>query len=500
MAQKKKRKNKNESQIADHKRHKKELTPPFLQLPKLSTSSWTNDRLPEMLWAVLVIGNMKREDALSFFRYIGVFVHENQDCWDITLSGISQWDKGKRKKFLEYISAYSIDMKPILRPLMLFENLPARADWETLLGQANPEDGTHVSSGVALTFWHQSQEATDCRWIRLMAILFGGKLILPSSRKEHGLELIEYPNRGDQKAVRPSIRAAEISYAIENPAWALSFWKECFDKTECMPEEAVNEKLGQRRAKMVEESKKVREYYLKHAKEVRDELITHLLNTSQVSSLDSRHEGIFGLALYGMTVFIETIFYRTSSSVTGRLSLRVLLETLITLDYGLKKEKIDPMVWTAYRSYGAGQLKLIHLKFGELSEVVSCIDRKDLEYNVNEDKWIEFVPINLGHWDGKDLRKMSEEVGLKAWYDSYHDYASGFGHASWGAVRESVYQRCMNPLHRFHRLPTFDLPLMPSIFEDARNLINRILNCVSKAYPDFNEQVSVPEVDMSCHI
>jgi hypothetical protein len=239
---------------------------------------------------------------------------------------------------------------------------------------------------------------------------------------------------------------------------------------------------------------------LKHAKEVRDELITHLLNTSKSSSLDSRHEGIFGLALYGMTIFLETIFYRTASSVTGRLSLRILLETLITLEYGLKKEKTDPTVWTAYRTYGAGQLKLMHLKLGESSEEIFCIDRKELEYNANEDKWIEFVSINLGHWDGADLRKMSEEVGLKVLYDSYHDYASGFGHASWGAVRESVYQRCMNPLHRFHRLPTFDLPLMPSIFEDARNLINIILNCVSQAYPDFKEQINVPEVNMSCHI
>ncbi len=501
MSKKKTKNNKIETKLSQHKRHRKQLTPPFLQLPALSPSSWVNERLPEMLWAALVVGNMEREEALAFFRYISDFVKKNPDCWDVTLTGIGTWDKEKQASFFKHIEVYSLDVKPILRPLVLFEGLPAKSDWEAFLGAASDEDGGKLADGVSVTFWHQSQAATDCRWIRLLAIIYGGKLHFPVGKEEHVLELIEYPNRGDQRRVRPSIRAAELTYTAKKPTdWVLSFWKECYEKTSCHPEEAVNEKLKKRREGLIEEAQIARTHYLTHAKSVRDTLITHLLNTSTTSSIDSRHEGAYGLALYGMAIFMETIFYRTSMSITGRISLRLLLEVYIIFEYILKKEKTEPGIWDTYRAHGVGQIKLIYLKLEESLAHVSCINRKELEYNVNEDRWIEFTPINLGHWDGVDLRKMSEEVGLKALYDSYHDYASGFTHGTWGAIRESVYQRCMNPLHRFHRIPTFDAPLMPSIFDDACNLTNKILDCVSRAYPEFKGQIRAPEVDMSCHV
>ncbi|MFH0816363.1 MAG: hypothetical protein V1934_06070, partial [Methanobacteriota archaeon] len=74
-----KKDNKMESKLKDHKQNKKVLLPPLLN-PKLkiTTTSWQNDRLPEMLWAVLVVGNTSREVSLDIFRYIAKYVHENQ--------------------------------------------------------------------------------------------------------------------------------------------------------------------------------------------------------------------------------------------------------------------------------------------------------------------------------------------------------------------------------------------------------------------------------------
>jgi len=104
----------------------------------------------------------------------------------------------------------------------------------------------------------------------------------------------------------------------------------------------------------------------------------------------------------------------------------------------------------------------------------------------NEDKWVEFIPINLGHWDSANLRKMAEEVKLKDLYDKFYNYTSGFMHGNWGAVRESVYQKCVNPLHRYHRVPTYDLPLMPSVTKDTLEITNKILECLAVAYPNFD--------------
>ena len=51
---------------------------------------------------------------------------------------------------------------------------------------------------------------------------------------------------------------------------------------------------------------------------------------------------------------------------------------------------------------------------------------------------------------------------------------------------KNVYQKCINPLHRFHRIPIYDLPLMLSVTTDAREITNCILECLSKAYPKFD--------------
>ncbi|MDD2537670.1 MAG: hypothetical protein PHU61_04260 [Candidatus Absconditabacteria bacterium] len=68
---------KNESTLKQHKQKKKELNPPFLAHGfNMKTSSWFDERLPEMLWAVLIIGNMERENALVFFRYVAKYVEK----------------------------------------------------------------------------------------------------------------------------------------------------------------------------------------------------------------------------------------------------------------------------------------------------------------------------------------------------------------------------------------------------------------------------------------
>lgn len=49
-----------------------------------------------------------------------------------------------------------------------------------------------------------------------------------------------------------------------------------------------------------------------------------------------------------------------------------------------------------------------------------------LEMLANEDFFQEFVEIDLGHWCGKDLRRMSEDAGTKGDYDRFYGWASGF--------------------------------------------------------------------------
>ncbi len=58
------------SSLRQHKQVGKSLIPPMLTIPGVTPQSWTNDRLPQMLWACLVISILPRRDALAVFREI----------------------------------------------------------------------------------------------------------------------------------------------------------------------------------------------------------------------------------------------------------------------------------------------------------------------------------------------------------------------------------------------------------------------------------------------
>jgi len=483
-----------ETGVDDHKRFKKELKPPLSTIPNMAHSSWIHERLPDMLWAVLIVGNLERENALDFFRYVGKYIEKHKEFAVITLTGISNQDEQQIREFIRYLLRYSDDIKDILRPLILYPKLPALKIWKEFLDKPIPEeDWGKVSKGILETFDHQSEKATDCRWIKLLCFMIGGKLKFNLEQKEKVKTIFEYPKRGNLREVRPSIRALEIGMAViknSSSSWNNDFWDYNYNSVACMPEESITNNLKGKEEKLNNEIKNQKEYYLREIKKVRDKLVYHFFNSSKTTQIDSRVENSFGLSLYGLALMTEIIVYCVSSSVIGRIALRALIENYISFKYLLKKEK-DENVWDDFHSYGRGQIKLIYLKLKELSNQNKCVNLDKLKAIANEDRWIEFVPINLGHWGNTNLRKMAEFAGVKEVYDMYYNYTSGFVHGTGGAIRESIYQQCLNPLHRFHRIPSFCHPLMESVLEDSVKIVNEILDCLNEAYPSFTERINL---------
>ncbi|MHC2995461.1 MAG: hypothetical protein IBV53_08185 [Candidatus Atribacteria bacterium] len=489
-------KKKIESDLKDHKQYKKELIPPFLQIKGMTSFSWYYERLPELLWAVLIIGNIKRDIALNYFRYIAKFVEENPDCSDITISGISKLPVAKLKDFTKYFTNWSNKINILMRPMLLFPELPGISEWKEVLDKPIiDKDWGKIANGVNKTFWHQSQEATDCRWIKALCRVLSGKIQFPQSMENKVREILEYPNYGDMRKVRPSIRALEMVPNLDENKdkmnWANHFWEHCFKSTSCIIERNSDELMKKREMEIDIEIKEKRKHYFKEAENVRIKLIKHFFNTSETSAINSRYEGAFGLTLYGISLFMEIIYYKLPFSIAGRIMLRTLVETYITFAYLLKKEQDEPKVWDDYRIYGTGQIKLIYLKLKEMEKEVSCVKIDKMEDIANEDKWVEFIPINLGHWESANLRKMSEEIGLKETYDKFYNYTSGFIHANWGGIRESVFEKCLNPLHRFHNVPiTTNLSFLSNVTDDSLEILNNILECLSIAYPKFTFRIN----------
>jgi hypothetical protein len=248
MAKKSKKKLRSQTRtpISAHKKEGKVLKPPFVQfgMGRKNLVSWTNDRLPEIIWASLLIAGLGRDRALQIFRRFLRFGNENSPrFWDPTLTGFSQLEDTDRRAALASLCE-SEESRHALASLLLFSALPARESWQEALQNASPGSVELLMEAVRLTLFHQSQEATDCRWIRIMAAVFGQHANIP---KDALIQLNGYPNIGDQSQVQPRIRAMEgliDAGQKKDVTWPNAFWAECWEKTPCLEMETGENNKG----------------------------------------------------------------------------------------------------------------------------------------------------------------------------------------------------------------------------------------------------------------
>ncbi|MBN2404158.1 MAG: hypothetical protein JXE06_01105 [Coriobacteriia bacterium] len=443
----------------------------------MTPSSWLDEVLPDLLWAALIVTHYVREDALRIFRIVGHAIDDGALVLPdgrITHSALAA-EPELLKTFCRILCEVG-DVADVLSPLMLLSNLPGYEVWASFIEPPVNEDEAwgELAHAVLTCLDHQTQESTDCRWMTVLAMLLSGKLHLPD--EDHIRDILEYPNRGDMRRVRPYIRATEMAFRMteeERPEWPEVFWADALSATECGPfysyaphpsEIPVGLTAGQLRR-------------------LNDQVDKAYWATLEHTRVDARRDTVFGLCAYAAAIIAELMRPGASTSITARSSLRTLVEIAITLGHLVKKD--DPEVWHQYRNYGVGKAKLAFLKQEE-GESASFVHPDALEGFANEDRWEEFTSIELGHWDKRDLRKLAAASNTKDLYDRYYDWTSHHGHGHWGAVRESVFLLCANPLHRLHRVLTSPALPLGDVLPDAVHVMDRIIDEVRTAYPDVS--------------
>lgn len=474
------RRGKNRTPIAGHTRVGKQLLPPFSRLNaqldgKVAFSSWANQRMPEMLWAV-IIRAIDQDFAISQFRRIINFIgrHDRrEELFDLTHTGIAKLDDELRAEIIACITNHPV-IANALTVLRLFDRLPAADDWMGCISEQPPDIGL-LMTAVGQNLWHQSQEATDCRWLRLMGHLAAGKLHVPHPIAE---QWIGYPDVGDQRSVRPSIRAAEVAPASMDPpdtTWVDSFWLDAWRNTSCL---VFNDEAVISKPNTIVTRAAISDLF--------GSLEEHWQNTHSTTAIDARHDSVFGIAFFALRLVDELLGIGVGTGILGRLGLRTLLEAYVSIHYLLHKD--DNTLWKKWRAYGAGQAKLNALRFDSDMEPPKFINIDWIEQIAGEDIWEEFLNIELGSWSGLDLRKLSEKSGCKNHYDMHYSWTSGYVHATWGPVREASFTICGNPLHRMHRYPA--QRTLPDTVADAVDLLNAILDDLDIAYPGFARRIS----------
>ncbi|WP_443951635.1 hypothetical protein ACQZ37_18650 [Pseudomonas aeruginosa] len=189
---KKSRSGKITTPLAGHKRVGKALVPPMLQLEGVSFSSWVNDRLPEMLWASLVITVIPRDQALEAFRDIAALglryrkdEREQATGWTLRHTHLPAQPRELFEALVGRVLRCHAGAQA-LRPLLLLENLPGITWWKAALGSEPIEDDWQtLGQAVQKTFDHQSQEATDVRWVSILFKIALGEMLFPAGFEEH---------------------------------------------------------------------------------------------------------------------------------------------------------------------------------------------------------------------------------------------------------------------------------------------------------------------------
>jgi hypothetical protein len=400
------------STTKQHVRQGKVLIPPMMAIPNVQLASWINDRLPEVIWAAVLISHMPRNNALSLFRRVASYAknleRENlQVPGDVAHTGISEMDSENARELIAVICRDDFARR-ILRCLALLDDLPARELWLDALGNEQDQDGWSVlAQAVALTLDHQSQEATDCRWLKVLFLAIKGQIKFTSGIPQNiPEEIFGYPDVGDMHAVRPSIRAMEggLDLARKSPSWSPAFWSQCMRTTPCGPLR-FQDPAGELKPGTT----------LPLVSSAYAQLVNHANGTRITTGLDAKHEIVFGTGLFSLGVLRDLVGIGVGQQIIGRVGLRTLLECYVTLSYLARQDSAE--IWQSYRAYGAGQTKLAFLKLAEADSRLTSVSTETLETLANEDMWQEYVSVNLGHWSNSNLRNLSEGAAVKETYD-----------------------------------------------------------------------------------
>jgi hypothetical protein len=489
------------SELSGHKRDGTKLRPPIAQIDKFQTSSWGDDHLPPMVWAALLCAVFPRHDYLACFREIlntaanwfsegGVAFEtppenptDENDFHFSTLLDLESLAKLPDEQFEAFIR---VPLKhPLgyaaLRPLALINSIPHVDRWRHFIGvEPDASDWDTLGSAFAHTLDHQSEASTDIRWFKVMLAILAKRVVFPPSFEKRIEELLEFPSKGDMRSVRPFIRSMEMTFRRKPGAkWVADFWQECADRTRCV--DSTDPKMEKLAPTTL------------HSRNVlgcRRAVVSRFMICRTSVRTDSRLDASFGLVFYALSIIDEIGAGNCHEGILGRLGLRALVEAYLTFRYLCQKD--DEKLWSSWRVFGAGQAKLAFLKAQEIvGDLPGFIDEEALHQIANEDRWQEFLEIDIGHWARSNLRAVAEQCGAKDVYDRYYSWSSTFVHSHWGAVRDTNFITCQNPLHRLHRIPRIVHRRLTSMESDAATMVNEMLGLLDKLYPGTESLIEI---------
>lgn len=469
------------SRLRHHKLHKKQgiIATPFNDKlrDKLELSSWTNDRMPEYLWLGLILIYYGRKKGIQKASHILLEISISiKSLLQPRFSMILSLSHDDQKKVYEIILRF-IDKK-VLAPLtVLYKNrtYPIFNEYFFITHSTVESRINTLSKAIKLYSPHQSNEATDLRFLAMSLLVFNKKIHIAKGMDIVPKTFQEYPytdhKEEKMRTYRPTIRSMEgMHFVDDNIEFTNRFWRDIGMITPCKPIRIKFDENKEDYNEFISECQKALEYVLYSNKEK--------------SLTEDKFDVIIGSTNYALKIFTEINNNALGNSILGRHGIRTITEIFIMLKYLLKKEEKQPKIWEEYKLYGISKYKLILLKARETeidktSHFVSPI----ADIIVNEILWEEFIDVDLKYFDKQGIREKSIEAGEKELYDILYDYDSSFSHGLWGAIRESTMLHCSNADHKYHSVPDiYSNQNLPDVKSDSIKIMKKVFSVLAENY------------------
>lgn len=466
--------------MSDHVFRKGKFVTPINTIPNIAElsdeKSWTYGRMPEYLWIGLILKYFGRSNGFKKLYDIISFLHElAPDLTTARMSQILKLSANVQKQFYSYI--VSIGGKKALAPLTIFLTItkaPAFSE-KLFCSELSIEERCDILTETMREIMdHQSNEATDIRFIALYFNILSCKVHLP---EEQINLLVSYPSLNHDNEImrmaRPAVRSMEmmiLTFEISDSDYLQNFWRCISEMTEC----------SIFAIKFPEENRDVTSYMEKLY-----DVFSYLSELfKSADPLDEKMNVLLGIATYSYKRLKEVYEHHLFNAISGRSCVRVLIEDYIMMKYLVKNEKSHVNIWRAYQLYGIGLYKLVLARYRENgTSINSHFDEKYIEKLVNEFIGEEFIDMDTNYFNKQNIRLKAESVGEKSLYGLYYDYDSSFEHGLWGAIRESSLLKCDNPAHKYHCIPDVeDETRLKTVLPDCIMVMNKMLIFLNELY------------------
>ena len=479
--------------LKQHKLKKGKFVTPLNSIPNLAEmsndDSWAYGRLAEYIWIGLVLDYYGRDAGLR--KMVEIINGLHAIAPEIVVPKISvilKLEESIQRKVYNLIC--TIVDKKTLTPLTVFlthSYAPVFSEvfYSEEIGIEERIKG--LTQTMSSFMWHQSNDATDIRFIILYSWILSGKMHLPIDLIKMIWRYPELPHDDEEmRMIRPMIRSSEMNSIHIAPAdhnYISSFWRCVSEMTDC----------NLLSVQYPEESRDCSTFI-----EILHEIFLYLSSLySSTQPLDDKMIVLLGIATYSYKQFKEVYDLKLSNSITGRSSIRLLIEDFIMMKYLLKNETEHPNIWQYYKMYGIGQYKLVLLRWSASGENrdKAHFDMKYIDLLVNEDVIEDAIDMDTNYFNKQSMREKAESVDEKDLYGLLYDYDSSFEHGLWGAIRETSLLKCDNPAHQYHCVPDVHNDIrLKSVLPDCIMMMKKTIQLLNEVYgiPDelLNEVMS----------